>query len=227
MVLPVGKDSFGDELVICEIPEPYITYFLRQSDTSLITGYRSDRRDNARSFKLAQLIDKLVITHTKSTTARRPQDRDVINYPVINDRFQRRFGKKYNVRTSLNLRTGYLLNNPRFSDARFIVGRERRVIHANRYPLIKASEVFSRMFEESLNPAGSIKVKDIKPKIFLEMLRFIYYGSPNIKNCNVRGLLYAAEKYQLSVLRKLCEMVIASSASNTLKCEHVKDEDVQ
>lgn len=123
--------------------------------------------------------------------------------------------KKYNVRTSLNLRTGYLLNNPRFSDARFIVGRERRVIHANRYPLIKASEVFSRMFEESLNPAGSIKVKDIKPKIFLEMLRFIYYGSPNIKNCNVRGLLYAAEKYQLSVLRKLCEMVIASSASST------------
>lgn len=43
------------------IPEPYITYFLRQSDTSLITGYRSDRRDNARSFKLAQLIDKLVM----------------------------------------------------------------------------------------------------------------------------------------------------------------------
>lgn len=123
--------------------------------------------------------------------------------------------KKYIVRTSLNLRTGFLLNNPRFSDVRFIVGRERRVIYVNRYPLIKASEVFCRMFEESASSVVSVKVKDIKPKVFLEMLRYIYYGSPNIKHCNVQGLLYAAEKYKLEVLQKMCEMVLASSASNT------------
>lgn len=106
-------------------------------------------------------------------------------------------------------RIGFLLNNPNFSDTSFIVGRKGTVIYANRYPLIEASDVFYRMFKSNIRQTV-FEIKDTEPEVFLEMLRFIYYGSPDINVGNVTKLMKVADEFQLVILKKLCLMVVAS-----------------
>lgn len=106
-------------------------------------------------------------------------------------------------------RLGFLLNNPDFSDTTFRIGRKGTFVYANRYPLIEASDVFYQMFKSN-STQKVFEIKDIEPDVFLEMLRFIYYGSPDINANNVMKLMKVADKFQLSVLKKLCLMVVAS-----------------
>lgn len=117
--------------------------------------------------------------------------------------------KKSNIGTTRQQRIGFLLNNPQFSDTSFKVGRKGTVIYANRYPLIEASDVFYRMFKDN-STQRVFEIDDTEPEIFLEMLRFIYYGSPDINVGNVTKLMRVADRYQISVLKKLCLMVVAS-----------------
>ena len=63
----------------------------------------------------------------------------------------------------------------------------------------------------------TVEIQDLDPDVMLEMLKFIYIGSCsiNIKNPDpdaedVMGLLEAADKYHVDVLKDKCEEVMIS-----------------
>lgn len=117
--------------------------------------------------------------------------------------------KKLSSGSTRQQRIGFLLNNPLFSDTSFRVGRKGTIIYANRYPLIEASDVFYRMFRTNSRKTV-FDIEDTEPDVFMEMLRFIYYGSPDINVKNVMKLMKVADKFKLVVLKKMCLMVVAS-----------------
>ena len=76
-----------------------------------------------------------------------------------------------------------------------------KAILAGRSPVLEA--MFSSNFKEGMG--NKVEVKDIAPDIIEEMLRFIYSGEVwNLKEV-AANLLVAAEKYQVTDLKNLCE----------------------
>merc|ERR1711934_622955 len=76
----------------------------------------------------------------------------------------------------------------------------------------------------------TVEILDLKPDIMLEMLKFIYIASNgscgiNDKNPdpeNVMGLLEAADKYQVDVLKAKCEEAMISILEPN-NCLHILD----
>jgi hypothetical protein len=62
------------------------------------------------------------------------------------------------------------------------------------------------MFESEMEEArtNEVKIDDIEGNIVLEMVRFIYTGEVENMKDHAKDLLYAAEKYELNVLKKKC-----------------------
>jgi BTB/POZ domain len=107
-----------------------------------------------------------------------------------------------------------LLNDPQFSDFKFIVkGKEFKV---HRAILASASLVFTKLFttdmEEALN--SECIVKDIEPEIFEHLLRFIYGGElPDVIGDVSMKLFEAAHYYEIEQLKDICEQEIGLKVS--------------
>ena len=100
-----------------------------------------------------------------------------------------------------------LFNNMQFSDIIFKVrGRE---FPAHKLILSARSEVFAAMFQHPTkeNLTNQIKIEDIEPDVFQELLRFIYTGRVQVDKLEVMaaGLFIAADKYFLDQLKMTCE----------------------
>ena len=79
------------------------------------------------------------------------------------------------------------------------------------------SPVFRGMFQAEMKEkeTKTVEIQDLEPDIMLEMLKFIYIGRCGINNknpdiVNVMGLLEAADRYQVDVLKAKCEEVMIS-----------------
>ena len=108
-----------------------------------------------------------------------------------------------------------LFDDMKFSDVIFnIRGRE---FPAHKIILAARSEVFAAMFQHPTteNLTNKIKIEDIEPDVFHELLRFIYTGRINSTTMETMaaGLLIAADKYFLIDLKNECENYLVRQMS--------------
>ena len=101
-----------------------------------------------------------------------------------------------------NLESVFL--NKEFTDVQIQCGD--KVFECHQFMLSVQSPIFKAMFQVEMKEKNTKKVvvKDIRPDVLEEMLTFIYTGKcPNVDNLT-RGLLGAADKYQVELLKTIC-----------------------
>jgi BTB/POZ domain-containing protein 1/2 len=118
---------------------------------------------------------------------------------------------------SLQTRFARLLSCEDMADVHFLVGGAQRHqrqlrVPAHRLVLAVASPVFRRMFfgaeDESVSldncSAEDVVLEDLEPLVFLEFLRFLYTDQIRLQKDNAVAVLYAAKKYEIPFLERLC-----------------------
>ena len=101
-----------------------------------------------------------------------------------------------------------LLDTQSMADVTFIVKGEK--IGAHSAIVVSASPVICAMLEEDKFKEGrtkEVKIDDIDPLVFKEMLRYLYTGkSPKLEEDDMTEPLFlAADKYQIEALKNCCE----------------------
>ena len=91
-----------------------------------------------------------------------------------------------------------LLNNEFKSDIVFLVGKKEKKMFGHRIFLEVASDVFYAMFNSDFkeNNESSVKISDIEPDVFLELLRFIYCKRANVTKINLVPLYAGKESFE-------------------------------
>ena len=104
-----------------------------------------------------------------------------------------------------------------------------KTFEAHQVILSSWSPVFRGMFQAEMKEkeTKTVEIQDLDPDVMLEMLKFFYIGSCNIsqKNpdpVNVMGLLEAADRYQVDILKEKCEEVMISILDPT-NCLRILD----
>lgn len=115
---------------------------------------------------------------------------------------------------------GQLFGDADGADVTFVVKNEK--ILAHKLILVTRSPYFKNMFKSGMEESVSkeVKIGDIEPKVFRELLKFVYCDTPPEFHAEVSPeLLIAAEKYGLDSLKKICE----SSLIENLSADNVVD----
>lgn len=102
----------------------------------------------------------------------------------------------------------YLLNNEFNSDIQFHFKNLNVTLYGHKFIISLRSSVFHTMFYGHLSMAAGnqnvCQIEDISPTAFYEMLKFIYTDEVNISEKTFAEIMYAAHKYSISYLEKLC-----------------------
>merc|ERR1719154_1070198 len=108
---------------------------------------------------------------------------------------------------------GKLFNNKELSDVEIECDGE--IFNCHQAILSTRSDVFWAMFQADMTESLTKKVdiEDIDSEVVRELLHFIYTGSvnENVLKEKARELLAAADKYQLDVLKNICEDYLCSN----------------
>ena len=108
---------------------------------------------------------------------------------------------------------GKIFNDKEFSDVE--VECDGETFNCHQVILSTRSDVFRAMFQADMteNRTNKVNIKDINSEVVKEMLHFIYTGSlnDNVLKEKSRELLEAAERYQLDVLKSICEDHLCTS----------------
>ncbi|XP_033859887.1 BTB/POZ domain-containing protein 19-like isoform X1 [Acipenser ruthenus] len=119
-----------------------------------------------------------------------------------------------------------LVNNPDFSDVKFVVGKERQEVFAHRCILACRCEVFHGMFSQQLQSDRPrelmdipVVLSDVQPEVFLAVIEFLYTNCVTLNNCIALEVLTSAVEYGLDDLRKLCVEFITDSLTVETVCE--------
>ena len=116
---------------------------------------------------------------------------------------------------------GKLFTDKDFADVELECDGE--VFHCHQLILSARSDVFRAMFQNDMKESRSKKVaiEDVDPKVLGEMLHYIYTGLTNkdLLEEKARDLLSAANRYQLGLLKNICEDQLCSALnlSNCIK----------
>ena len=97
------------------------------------------------------------------------------------------------------------------NDVTLYFGQEEKPFQVNKFILMARSPVFRTMLKSNFEEAKSCKVKipDISPEVGQEMITFLYTDkAPNVSTAT-NDLWFAADKYDLSGLKALCENELA------------------
>ena len=112
-----------------------------------------------------------------------------------------------NCLNELSNHLGELFNSMPLSDVTFNI--DGYDFPAHKSILSVRSEVFAAMFQHPSKEklTNQIKIEDIEPDVFQELLRFIYTGRVQVDKLEVMaaGLFIAADKYFLDQLKMTCE----------------------
>ena len=112
-------------------------------------------------------------------------------------------------------------NRDEFTDINIIV--QGKTFPCHRFMLSARSRVFQAMLQTNMREreSGKIKIQDLTSEVVSEMLEFIYTGEikKNLSGDLLRELLIAADKYQLDLMKNMCEELLSSAVSveNCLK----------
>jgi speckle-type POZ protein len=100
-----------------------------------------------------------------------------------------------------------LFDKMQFSDVNFNVGG--REFPAHKVILSARSQYFAAMFQHPTkeNSTNQVKIEDIDPEVFDQLLRFIYTGRVPLDKLETMaaGLFIAADKYLMDELKMKCE----------------------
>lgn len=102
-----------------------------------------------------------------------------------------------------------------FTDVSIEVGA--KVFQAHKVVLIARSPVFRDLFtknhQQQQEPVSSLKISNMQPEVFGELLRFLY--TDQVKNLPqyAKDLLGAADEYMLDMLKRKCEKVLTHQVS--------------
>jgi speckle-type POZ protein len=101
-----------------------------------------------------------------------------------------------------------LLDTQSMADVTFILNNEK--IGAHSAIVVSASPVICAMLENGYFEEGrtkTVKIDDIDPLVFKEMLRYLYTGrAPKLdEDAMTEPLFLAADKYQIEALKNCCE----------------------
>ncbi|KAL3073496.1 hypothetical protein niasHS_008906 [Heterodera schachtii] len=117
--------------------------------------------------------------------------------------------------SSLADRMKLMLSTGEDADVHFLVGQEdaNELIQAHKVILKRASDVFGAMFRfdakkektENISAESLVVIPDIEAQAFKVMLSFIYSEDlSELNGDNVMAVLFAANKYNISLLVKAC-----------------------
>ncbi|XP_067423915.1 BTB/POZ domain-containing protein 19 [Emydura macquarii macquarii] len=119
-----------------------------------------------------------------------------------------------------------LINNPQFSDVRFVVGRERQEVFAHRCILACRCQAFLGLLsppqpdaQEPQPSQAPFVLGHVQPEVFLAVLEFLYTNSVTLNSRIALEVLTSAVEYGLDELRKLCVEFIEGALSVELVCE--------
>jgi speckle-type POZ protein len=116
-------------------------------------------------------------------------------------------GVAINSPNELSTQFGELFDKMPSSDVNFNICD--RQFPAHKLILAARSEVFDAMFKQPMKEQSTnkIKIEDIQPEVFQELLRFIYTGRVSTATMETMavGLFIAADKYMLNGLKNKCE----------------------
>ncbi|XP_019533950.1 kelch-like protein 40b isoform X1 [Aedes albopictus] len=123
--------------------------------------------------------------------------------------------------SSTSDRKQFLVNNEFMADVVFLVGEKKERIHAHKLFLIASSEYFYAMFNGNFKESSEseIVLDDIEPKIFLEILRFVYCGKIDLTFQNIHEIYIHSRKYMLMELLAMASNFLEKSIEpeNVLK----------
>ena len=93
---------------------------------------------------------------------------------------------------------------------------------AHKIILSARSSVFLAMFQSDLTEkqTNTVKIEDIEPAVFKEVLRFIYTDQVENMDELAEGLLAAAERYMLELLKEKCASHLATKIT-VENCAHL------
>nr|CAD2172828.1 unnamed protein product [Meloidogyne enterolobii] len=132
----------------------------------------------------------------------------------------------YNLTLDLQDTYRKMLENETFSDFVIKVGDE--IIKTHRCVLAQYSEVFKRMFDQSLMveaQKGEVIISDTSPECVRAMLEFFYTGKIDdaLMEIHVEGIFAIAHKYEVEKLKYICERFMASKidSDNIVKYSNI------
>ena len=98
---------------------------------------------------------------------------------------------------------------------------DRKNFEAHKAVLAARSPVFLAMFQSNLaeDQTNTLKIDDIEPDVFKEMLRFIYTDQVENVDALAEKLLAAADKYMLDLLKTKCEAYLATNITGENCCQ--------
>lgn len=123
----------------------------------------------------------------------------------------------------------YLLNNELNSDVQFHFKNDV-VLYGHKFIIGLRSSVFNTMFYGHLSMAASTtandqnvcKIEDISATSFFEMLKFIYRDEVNICEKNFAEVMYAAHKYSIHHLEKICCNFVKQKLNSENCCSYLQ-----
>uniref|UniRef100_A0A2K6MR03 BTB domain containing 19 n=2 Tax=Rhinopithecus TaxID=542827 RepID=A0A2K6MR03_RHIBE len=119
-----------------------------------------------------------------------------------------------------------LVNNPRYSDVRFVVGQEQQEVFAHRCLLACRCNFFQRLLGTEPGPGvpSPVVLSTVPTEAFLAVLEFLYTNSVKLHRHSVLEVLTAAVEYGLEELREghrhtLCLQFVVKVLDVELVCE--------
>uniref|UniRef100_A0A914Q0V4 BTB domain-containing protein n=1 Tax=Panagrolaimus davidi TaxID=227884 RepID=A0A914Q0V4_9BILA len=86
---------------------------------------------------------------------------------------------------------------------------EGKQIHAHKFMLLSASEVFKRMVSDTWNNGESIKIEAYSYNDFYELLTFLYSGECSLTDENIFVMVDLSEFYQIKALQRKCDVYLS------------------
>ena len=130
---------------------------------------------------------------------------------------------KKDIQNQLGEQLGDLFTGKQLADVKIVC--EGQTFDCHQAILAARSPVFMAMFQSNMKEKETKKVSidDFKAEVVSEMLNFIYTGNVSTKDIGkiATELLAAADKYQLDLLKKLCEERLCSTLKVTNCVEYL------
>ncbi|ESO86871.1 hypothetical protein LOTGIDRAFT_166873 [Lottia gigantea] len=123
--------------------------------------------------------------------------------------------------TTVRERNAVMFNNPLMADVQFTVGvaPNQQQIPGHKYILATGSSVFFAMFYGGLaSETKEVDIPDVEPQAFLNLLRYLYCDEIHLEPDNVLATLYAAKKYIVPHLARICVRFLETSLSARNAC---------
>ncbi|XP_029198610.1 BTB/POZ domain-containing protein 19-like [Acropora muricata] len=113
-----------------------------------------------------------------------------------------------------------IIDKKEFSDVKFIVGANRKVVRANKAILMARCEVFKAMLLDQKDSIARQKpdqqdvplvLADVTPEVFMNLLEFLYTNTCTLNSKNVMDVMGCAMEYNLEQLQRICEQYIGET----------------